>query len=352
MADALLPKTILCRAVPTFTPTSSPDLDALFTTFRTTVFFPSHLNSLQKSLIYKTKNHHLLTNPDEPATVKIGSEVHPLVPLSRPRDEPSMHKSLNTILDLCQEPKDWVNMVPFLMGLQAAGRTVRSGQFEKIVRKMADKGGLGVVMEMVRRVEGTGMRLGNVGVAREVMWGALTRCIHTGCSEEGVRDGAKFVNTTWEMLSEERHVEKSARGQDGDPKMKPEIVGVVLWMRAARSILLEAGHDANGEVKRAVEMVLALWKTADLTVKEEEEEGWWDANHKLMMWTPVLHAMKMARKVVGPNSALGRDLTNTITLDLEPTVQKAHDIVSRSTAADSSRRGLVFHDALAKTNIG
>ncbi|KAL8798288.1 MAG: hypothetical protein Q9200_007798, partial [Gallowayella weberi] len=335
--------------VPTFTPTSSPDLDALLTTFRTNVFLPSHLHSLQKNLVYKTKNHHLLTNPDEPATVQLGSETHPLKPLSRLHDEPSTHKSFNTILELCKEPKDWVNMVPFLIGLKTAGRKISSGQFEKMVRRMAEKGGLGVLLEMARRVEVTGMKLGDVGVAREVMWGAVGRCINTGCSEEGVKDGAKFVNTIWEMLSEERHKDKNARGRDGDPKIKPEVIGAVLWMRAVRSIVLEQGQDGNGEVKRAVEMVLAVWKTADLTVKKE---GWHDANHKLLMWAPVLHAMKMARRIVGPNTSLGRDLTSTITLDLEPTIEKARDVVSRSITADTSRRGLIFLESLSKTNVG
>ncbi len=180
--------------------------------------------------------------------------------------------------------------MPFLIELKTAGRKVKGWQFEKIVRRMGEKGGLGVVMEMARRVEGTGMRLGDVGVAREVMWGAVTKCIRSEWSEEGVKDAEKFIEGVWQLLSDERHVDRNAMGKESDPKMKAEIVGVLLWIRALRSTQLGENKDPDAKVKRAAEMVLATWKTADKTI--DEEKGWYDANYKLMMWTPVWHGRK------------------------------------------------------------
>ncbi|KAL8675715.1 MAG: hypothetical protein Q9224_007401 [Gallowayella concinna] len=240
-------------------------------------------------------------------------------------------------------------MVPFLTGLQTAKRRIRSGQLEKMVRKMAEKGGLGVVMEIARRVEDTGMKLGDVGVTREIMWGAVWRCMNSGYTEEAVRDGAKFVNAIWEMLSEERHVDKTIRGRDGDPKTNPEIAGVVMWMRAVQSTLFSESKDPDDQVKKAVETVLAVWKNADLKINEEGR-GWYDANHKLLMWAPVWHGMKISRKILGQNTSLGRDLTSTITLDLEPTIQKAIEVLSRND--NTKRRGLGFYEMLEKAKIG
>ncbi len=238
-----------------------------------------------------------------------------------------------------------MNMVPFLIGLKTAGRKVKGSQFEKVIRRMGEKGGLGVVMEMLRRVEGTGVKLGDAEVAREAMWGGVLKCLQSEWSEEGVKEGEKFVEAIWQMLSEERHVDRNATGKETDPKMKPEIVGVLLWIRALTSSLFGESQDVDGKVKRAAEMVLAVWKNADLTV---DDEGWHDANRKLMMWTPVWHGMKMARKIVGENTALGRDLATTISSDLEPLLSKAHENVSRHVSEDGSRRGLHLYDELSK----
>ncbi|KAL8772843.1 MAG: hypothetical protein Q9209_002188 [Squamulea sp. 1 TL-2023] len=335
----------LTGALPSFTPTTSPDLDALLSTFRTNVFLPSHLLKLQQSLIYKKKNHRLLTDTEEPATVKLGNEVHALKPLNHLQDEPSTSKSLAQLVEMCKEGRDWANLVPFLMGLKTAGRKVKGRQFEKIVRRMGEKGGLGVVMEMARRVERTGLRLGDVGVTKEALWAAVRKFVISERSEDEVKQADKFIEGVWQMLSDERHVERNVMGREGDPKIKPEIVGVLLWIRALRSSLLGENKDTDGQVKRAAEMTLAVWKNVDLTV---DQKGWYDANHKLTMWAPVWHGMKMARKIVGEKTALGRALANTISLDLEPTLKKAQDIVSQHVSEDGSRRGLFMYDELMR----
>lgn len=249
------------------------------------------------------------------------------------------------MMELCKEPRDWRNIIPFVSELRIARRKITAWQYEKMVRRMGEQGWLGYILEMARRVEETGMRLGQVKIAREAMWAGVVRCSDCGWDEEGVGKASKYVESVWEMLSEERHVKGILNGKEGDPKIRPEIVGVVMWARALRSTLFEEKEDGEGKVKKAAEMVLAVWKNADLKV---EEERWYDANMKLMMWTPVWHGMKMARKIVGENSPLGRDLTNTLTLDLEPAIQKAHDILSRHVPEDGSRRGLIMYDTLSK----
>ncbi|KAI4179622.1 MAG: hypothetical protein L6R41_007738 [Letrouitia leprolyta] len=336
-------------SLPTFTPTSSPDLDALLSTFRTNIFLPSQLLSLQKSLVYKAKNHRLLTNPEEPATVKIGNEVHQLHPLNRFTDEPDTRKSLAQIMDLMKEGRDWVNMIPFLEGLRLSGRKVRGWQMEKIVRRMGMAGRQGVVMEMLRQVEGTGVRWGERGVCREVFWGGVSKCVQDGWSEEGVDEAKKLVEGWWALLSEERHVNKADRKSGDDPRLKPEIVGVLLWVRAVRSVLFGGKEDEEGKVKRAAEMVLGVWKDADLAV---DKEDWNDANHKLMMWAPVWHGMKLAQQVLGENTPLGRDLEKAITIDLEPTLTTAREVLSLNTGDGARRRGLDLYEELSKNPSG
>ena len=75
--------------LPTFHPTSSPALDELLSTFRTNIFLPAQLSAAQRKLVFRKKNHHLLTG-DEPATATIGSEVVQMLPLDHLRDEPDI----------------------------------------------------------------------------------------------------------------------------------------------------------------------------------------------------------------------------------------------------------------------
>ncbi|KAL9594537.1 MAG: hypothetical protein Q9219_006978 [cf. Caloplaca sp. 3 TL-2023] len=331
--------------VPTFQPTSSPELDALLSTFRANVFLPAHLLALQKSLVYKSKNHRLLTNPEEPATVKLGNEVHQLHPLNHITDEPGVRKSLRLILGWMSEGRDWVNLIPFLEGLRQSGRKVRAWQAEKIVRRIGEAGKPGVVMEMLRRVEATGVKLGDVGVCREVFWGGILKCVQSGWSEEGVKDAERLMERWWDMLSDEKHVDQDTKKRSGDPKMQPEIVGSLLWVRATRSVLFGEKKDEEGKVKRAAEMVTAVWKNVDLKMNEQD---WNDANWKLMMGAPVWHGMKMAQGVLGDNTSLGRSLARTVTLELEPALNKAREIVAHHVSDGGKRRGLELYDELAK----
>ncbi|CAO1606032.1 hypothetical protein XANCAGTX0491_009531 [Xanthoria calcicola] len=344
-------------ALSSFTPTSSPELDALLSTFRTNIFLPAHLLKLQQNLIYRKKNQRLLTDTDQPATAKIGNEVHALKPLNRLTDEPSTSKSLAQMVELCKEGKDWVNMVPFLIELKTAGRKVKGPQFEKMVRRMGEKGGLGVVIEMARRVEGTGMRLGEIGIAREALWGAVMKYIRSEQNEAAVHDAHKFIEAIWELLSDERHVDRPATGKKtSDPKTHPEIIGVLLWIRALKASLLADNQDADGTVKRAAEMVLAVWNrdknktnnNNNNTGDDENTTNWYDANRTLIMWAPVWHGMKMARGIVGENTVLGRDLANAVSLDLEPMLKEAQRVVAQHVGEDVTRRGLVVYEELSK----
>ncbi|KAI4146109.1 MAG: hypothetical protein L6R39_003593 [Caloplaca ligustica] len=149
-------------------------------------------------------------------------------------------------------------------------------------------------------------------------------------------------------MSEERHVSKEDRKRGGDPKSRPEIVGCLLWIRAVRSVLLEEGKDERGEVRRAAEMVMAVWSNREMNV---DESDWNDANYKLMMWAPVWHGMVMAKKVLGDNTRLGRSMETAIKEDLEPTLEKANEIVGRHITGDVDRRGRILYNELSEMGM-
>ncbi|KAL8727154.1 MAG: hypothetical protein Q9181_005809, partial [Wetmoreana brouardii] len=151
----------------------------------------------------------------------------------------------------------------------------------------------------------------------------------------------------WDMLNEERHVNAQTKKVHGDPRVRQEIVGLVLWARALRRVLFGEGKDEDGKVKRAAEMVLAVWEKPKLQ-ESEAEQNWHEENQKLMMWTPVWHGMKLARRIIGESMPLGKDLGRIMTSDLEPLLKNARDVVVAHSSNEASRRGLVIYDELSK----
>ena len=67
--------------------------------------------------------------------------------------------------------EDWRNLPGFLEGLRTAKRRIGKGMWEKVVRRAGMYGRVGLVMECARRVEATGLGMGEVDVVKEMMWG-------------------------------------------------------------------------------------------------------------------------------------------------------------------------------------
>ncbi|MCJ1258607.1 hypothetical protein MMC24_006440 [Lignoscripta atroalba] len=331
-------------SIPTFRPTSSPELDTLLSTFRTRIFLPSHLLRPQRALIYRTKLQRTLLG-DEPVTVSLSGsdEVHTLQPLNRLTDEPNTKASFSKILELMKESSDWACLPGFLEGLKGSRRKVTHAMLEKMVRRAAEMGMQGVVMDCLRRVERTGVVLDGVGLAREVMWGAILKAIQSGWSEGGLQKALKYGEDVLEMMEDPRHMNGRKLSSD-DPRCKPEIVGVVLHLAAVRASKFKDGKDEDGKVQKYTERMLAMWGNANFAIKEE---SWWDANYSLMMWSPVWYGMKMARQILGENSVLGRKLNGTLLQDVTPVVQRARDVMQAQAPEHSRRRGLMMYSDLS-----
>ncbi|KAL2040530.1 hypothetical protein N7G274_006509 [Stereocaulon virgatum] len=332
-------------AVPIFSDTPSPELNALLSTFRTNIFLPSHLIKLQRDLLYKKKNHSLLT-AEEPATVRLGNEVHQLLPLNHITDEPATRASIAKVVKLMTETGDWKNLPGFLEGLKTARRVVHGDQFEKMIRRASDCGRIGVVVDCLRRVERTGMGLWDVRVAREVMWGVLGKCVQSEWSEEGVESGRKLAEVVWELCFDPKHVPKMVGLED--PKKRPEIAGVLVQMYAAKAVMFEGSKDEGGAVEKWVQLMLRVWGNTKVGVKERD---WNDANYQLTMWAPVWHGILMAQKLLGAQSPLGQELGAKLQ-ELESVIQQARLVLSEHPHQDGNiRRGLKVYNQLSQVSV-
>ena len=276
--------------------------------------------------------------------MRLGSEVIQLKPLDHMKDEPATRPAIKKVVDLMTETKDWRNLPGFLEGLATARRMVKGFQFEKMVRKANDCGKMGVVLECLKRVKDTGMGLWELRVAREVMWGATAKAMQADWSEEGVEKGTKFAEMIWELMLDPKHREKMHGDQDA--KKRPEVIGVLVQMHAARALIDGIGDD-GGVVEKYVKMMLQVWGNAETNL---EDGDWDDANHKLTMWAPVWHGMTMAQKLLGAQTPLGKELGAKLK-ELESLIRQARPLLLDNPSQEGTRRGLKLYESLSQVSL-
>ncbi|MCJ1403007.1 hypothetical protein MMC11_006229 [Xylographa trunciseda] len=340
--------------LPTFPPTSSPPLDALLSTFRTNVFLPSHLLSAQRALIYRRSQQHQLLGED-PITVSLpttassdsAEETFTLVPLDHLRDEPATAASFHALLALLRTKADWHILPSFLEGLKTSRRKLSPAMVEKMVRRAAAAGQMGVVGECARMVARTGVKVDNVGLAREVLWGTLQTVVLAGWTPKGTAVAAKQAEGMLVLMEDPAHVGGKRGAKGTDPRRAPEVVGVGMGLMALRAVKSGEG-DVGAKVEKLARKMLDCWKHAELDVKEG---SWWDANRALLMWAPVEVGIQSAMKVLGARTELGKRLGAVLKADVGPVVQKAKSILQRDGPTEGRRRGMVMYDELQKALV-
>jgi len=150
----------------------------------------------------------------------------------------------------------------------------------------------------------------------------------------------------WELMFDPRHGEKMVGREDA--KKRPEVIGVLVQMHAAKAVLFGEGKDEGGKVERYTGLMLARWENAEL---ELDEEDWNDANYKLLMWAPVWHGMTLAQKVLDPSTPLAKNLRKKLTRDVEPLVQRASAVLSAHAPEEGKRRGLKIYEELSQVSV-
>ncbi|KAI9829667.1 MAG: hypothetical protein M1819_006038 [Sarea resinae] len=352
--------------VPVFSPTSSPELDALLTSFRTKIFVPAHLLKRHRDLIYKPTKSKMLSAAPEPITVDIGTEKVTLEPVDRYKDGPYHPSDIARVLSLLSKTSspasasvstpdsttpasssssssDWSNLIPFLQGLHASSRTLNAAQLEKTARLANTSGQQGILTEAIRRVESTGFTLTALPVVREVILGAHLRAAQANWDEAGIAKAFRQAETTIEALEDARHC--GGRGiSAADPRAQPDIIGVVVELAAAHALKSHGGADFDaGLVATYVTRLRATWHHAsfpalDPTSLRASRTALNEANHALMRWAPVAHGLRLAARVLEPRSELGVWLVQA-TKEVDAVVKATAEAL-RSANKGSRPRGL------------
>ena len=341
--------------LPTFQPTSSPELDALLDNLRQNIFIPASLFRGQRNLIYRKSKQHALLNPDEPVTITLSTgEPYTLRPIDRNTDEPNSRKSFHRALVMMNQPQDFDALPGLLEGFILAKRKVTDIMQEEMIRKCAQCGKGGIVLKCIQEVEKTGIKLDRVNVVRAAMLIPVFQAANGKWGKEGLNKACKSAESILNTLEDPHHVPSLLGYEDHDPRIHPDVVGVVLSMFATRAVRFQSSQDEDGKVEKYAQRMLSLWGNAELTPSIRANFHF--DNYRLAQWVPAWQGMNMALRVLNSKSELGRRLQDRLQNDLQPLVERIRaELSAVPHPRDEERKdgrtwwGLKIHSIFAAT---
>ena len=264
-----------------------------------------------------------------------------MTPLNRFKDEPNSTEAFHNVLNLIKEEKDWDVIPGFLEGLNYSGRVLTKAMQEKLVRRAALAGRTGLIIELFRRSEKTGVRIDNLAVARWAMRGALETAIRSNWSDEGSKKAAHQAIVLMELMDDPRNGVREGIKDEYDPRKRPNILALAMGLLAT----------GGGEVQEVTKLAQRMLETP-ISAVQVEDGNWRDANSKLIKWAPVWWGIQTALGVLREGD-LGRRIKRVMTEDIQPAIEKALKTMREQVAddrgegeSDIKRLGVITYEQL------
>ncbi|KAI5281584.1 hypothetical protein KEM52_003868, partial [Ascosphaera acerosa] len=228
-------------------------------------------------------------------------------------------KHLKHVLRLLRTPDDWQRtLLPFLAGLRAAGRVVAVEDWEWIVRTAGRHGQHRLLVAAARQPKRTGLRLGDVAVARQFFLnfhdeavaamqagrGEATTATTAEESKEAAQRLTQLLRSAMgcaQLLNTPDHAPARASSTGGPaPARLPELIGVLLELAAAAARAdpgaVVAHQPIQALVRDYAEKLLSAWAVGDLA-SADTPDYIGDVNARALRLAPVWHALGLAGQV-------------------------------------------------------
>lgn len=336
------------HAVPSFTKTSSSELDDLLSRFRNYVFFPSYLNTEHKLLVYRAKHKKLLE--EEPFNVNLGGEVWRLQHIDRTGGQlPSHTKGIIQAADLMKTKQDWLNIIPLLAGYKNSSNPLSPEQKDRLVRKAGKAGRIGVLIDAAKRVDYTGFTLESPHLVTEMAWYAQ----YDGAKSKWAKITASlsYVEEIAFLLEDKRHGGGFVIKED-DPRVRPELIGILLQLSAVFAVQKRGSGSSPEDQTKAKEKVKKYAERLRAVIEQGREISLSGTTSKygedhifLYRMVPIVHGMQLAQKVLDPKSALTNWLKAQSNIYLKA-VRKTYDKLRRESGRQKGIRSLDCYKSL------
>jgi len=330
---------IISGAVPKFKPTSSPELDSIFSNFRENLFLPAHLSKQHLDLVYGKKHQDDIETT--PVTVNIAGEEFPLKHIDRTKDLLNLNDSLSKMLKLMTK-SDWDNFPAFLEGMKSAGRPVSAVWQEKSIRAASRGGRLDVILECARRVADTAFNISTRNMANHVMYWVQYTALADNFGQEKTKKALKMAEHIAALMEDDAHAGGKVRAND--PRASPEVTGILLELSAINA-KNQGGMDADGSVEKYAKKFLATIHHNDIQGLLGSNNANALSNGLLAMITPILYGVKTAASILDQSSETVTQLRE-MEKKLEAEVTK-HAEALRVSGLTSTALGLWSYEKIA-----
>jgi hypothetical protein len=309
-------------------------------TFRTKIFTPGAVSKAHRDLIYKPTRHKLLIgDPGVTVTMSDNEELR-LLPLQT-RERPNKKRSLQRLLELLQDGRDWQNLPAFLEGMTLAGEDLPKGYMEKFVRKANEQEKTGIIIRCAEMVRKTGVTLADPSVTTELILGIHMRAAKADFKGEDMNKAVQQAQEVALLLEKPEHCGgKVWKIGQKDMRKDLTVLGVMLELRAAQPDHTKGAEVTFGRLSKTASQILAIWPQQDLTVKEDPGL----ARVQMERWLPLWAGMKLALKANGLQVVQPRGKLEDAHEKLTRSIEEARSRVEEAAQGRSRRCLHMYND--------
>ncbi|CEJ60019.1 hypothetical protein PMG11_08613 [Penicillium brasilianum] len=319
-------------AIPSFSPTSSPELDQLLYKFREDRFIPSGLPNQQRRNMFKEKHRQRLEH--EPITVAISeTEDFTLRPMTI-KQLPTK-KDAYEALRLIAANNEWKALVPFLSGLYMSNLRLNNNRYAQIIRKASDAGKLSIVMECIRQGHRTGFHLRDLTVVQRLFYDIHVLAQRADFKGPAVTKALNMAKQAVDLMDQDVATHPSLTKAE-NPKYQPFVTGTLLELSAARAIDEFGGKDQANEVLSYVRKLVASWPIFQEQSKVAGEVG--SASERAQQVIAVYNGLRLSLPIHG--LALDKQLHDSVTACLaeaKSELESLVDVVEQASVQESVR---------------
>ncbi len=263
-------------------------------TFRTQIFTPGALSKPHRDLIYRPARHKLLLNDTGVTVTMSDDEELRLLPMNI-LERPNKKQSLQRLVVLLQEERDWQNLPAFLEGMRLAGEELPDGYMQRFVRKADEQGRMGIIIRCAEMVKKTGVTLADPGVTTELMLGIHIKAAKAGFKGKDMDTAIRQAQEVMLLLEKPEHCGGRVwRMGQKDMRTSLIVLGIVLELQAA-----QAGHPIRGigfdQLDTTASKILTIFPGEDLTVNEDPIQNRIQLEKLLPLWAGMKLALKKKR---------------------------------------------------------
>jgi hypothetical protein len=208
-------------------------------------------------------------------------------------------------MKLMKDKKDWANLPNLLEGLKVAGMNTSLEKIKSaVVNNCLTAGRQEVLLECLRRVEDTGMHLKEPRFVVRVMLAMQRRAFNTDFHEHETAKALKWAEMVVTLMEDPKHGGSRILAGANDPRLQPEVIGIMLELAAVRAVKNLESRDVDGKVAKYGARLVGT----PLEFRTPAEETEHELNPWLWAHVEVLHGIYEALKVLEPSSALAAGL--------------------------------------------